>query len=66
MAFLTLRRWEGRTAGLFYVCQALNVVSNRPEHMLSELVVEEQVQADNWMECSTQVREGVSGDLKVA
>lgn len=58
LACLTLGLWEGRTAGLFSVCRALNV-SNSPERVFSELVVEEQVQADNRMEHSTQAREGV-------
>lgn len=48
------------------VCPALSVVSNSPGHMLSEFVAVEQVQADNWVEHSKQVREGDSRDLKVA
>lgn len=44
---LTLALWEGRTAGLFYVHAALNAVSSSPEHTLHELVVGEDVQADN-------------------
>lgn len=50
LASLPLPLWEGRTAGLFCVCVTLDVISNSPEHMPSELVVEERVQADNWME----------------
>ena len=65
LASLTLGLWERSTADLVHVCPALSVVSNNPGHMLSELVAVEQIQADNWMERSTQVREGDSGDLKV-